>query len=345
MLLEKDRFPILKKLFTLFFRVLPFRTKPGIFEIGKPVKSSPLIVTTDYYLTFKRVVKTLKGVNCFLLIVPSNGINVWCASSGNILNIEKLICAVDSFHLKKYINHNNLILPQLAASGISKWRFERDTDWKIHWGPVDIADLTKYLNENKILQTDESDRFVEFTSKNAFEMSFALTGSIFLRFSWIAFVLLSLKGILIFQSIIWLSSFLGYLLISIKSNTVFSKSYLISILLYFVIIVFFGLTWQIFSLLIISIALLYWTFNSYLPYVPCNYESAFYGKENGPIINSDSCTLCGECLIVCPVNSLTIENGKMVICQSSCISCGACFNQCAYGSIKLPKSNTKNYSH
>lgn len=48
---------------------------------------------------------------------------------------------------------------------------------------------------------------------------------------------------------------------------------------------------------------------------------------------SDKCVKCGGCVGICPVNALTLKEGK-IKCSKDCIDCGACINLCPAGALK-----------
>jgi ferredoxin len=51
-------------------------------------------------------------------------------------------------------------------------------------------------------------------------------------------------------------------------------------------------------------------------------------------IDKKKCIGCGDCLDVCPVEALSLENEKAVV-NDECIDCGACVNTCPEGAISL----------
>jgi ferredoxin len=51
-------------------------------------------------------------------------------------------------------------------------------------------------------------------------------------------------------------------------------------------------------------------------------------------IDKGKCTGCGDCVDVCPVEALSIENEKAVV-NDECIDCGACVNTCPNDAISL----------
>ena len=65
------------------FRLVPWPTQPGLRRVGAPGPFSPVIVTGNYDLTVRRVTRALRGVDAWLVVAPSGGINVGCAAKSN----------------------------------------------------------------------------------------------------------------------------------------------------------------------------------------------------------------------------------------------------------------------
>lgn len=53
-------------------------------------------------------------------------------------------------------------------------------------------------------------------------------------------------------------------------------------------------------------------------------------------IDKAKCTGCGDCVDVCPVESLSIQNKKAIV-NDECIDCGACINVCPSEALSLPE--------
>ncbi|MBU0511519.1 MAG: methyltransferase domain-containing protein [Chloroflexi bacterium] len=162
---------IILDLWTLFFRIMPPypKVKPGLYAIGEPNNKSPVLVTGNFDLTVRRMVKAIDGkVNGWLLVADSAGINVWCAAGGGYFTAEKIIAAVKSSHLEEFVEHHSLILPQLAANGVDGWKIRTETGWGVRWGPVKAEDISEYLAAKR-KKTDEM-RWVQFPIKDRLEM-------------------------------------------------------------------------------------------------------------------------------------------------------------------------------
>ena len=63
-------------------RMFPLPTKTGVQIIGHPNRESPIFVTGNYDLTVRRLRRALQGLNAYLIVANSHGVNIWCAASG-----------------------------------------------------------------------------------------------------------------------------------------------------------------------------------------------------------------------------------------------------------------------
>jgi NAD-dependent dihydropyrimidine dehydrogenase PreA subunit len=51
------------------------------------------------------------------------------------------------------------------------------------------------------------------------------------------------------------------------------------------------------------------------------------------IVDLETCTGCGDCVDVCPVEAIRMENAKAVIDPETCIDCGVCVDECPVNAI------------
>ena len=57
-----------------------YKIEPGIYALGSPDKNSEVLVTANYKLSFDTLRKNLTGLNVWILVLDTKGINVWCAA-------------------------------------------------------------------------------------------------------------------------------------------------------------------------------------------------------------------------------------------------------------------------
>ena len=159
----------------LLFLRIPYKFRTGLYAVGHPGADSPVLVTGNFDLTVRRLVKAIDGkVNVWVLVADSAGINVWCAAGGGNFTAEKVIAALKSSHLDKVVNHHALILPQLCANGVDGWRIRKETGWGVHWGPVRADDVPTYLAAKR--KKTDAMRWVRFPLKDRLEMVTVMLG-------------------------------------------------------------------------------------------------------------------------------------------------------------------------
>jgi NAD-dependent dihydropyrimidine dehydrogenase PreA subunit len=156
------------------FRLFPFPTKTGLRIIGSPGPDAPVLVTCNFDLTVRRVMKALAGLDCYLLVAPSHGINVWCASGGGIFNVHSVISVLKTSRIAEKVNHRTLILPQFSAPGVDIRRVEQETEWRCKFGPAYAADIPAYL-EAGMKKTDAMRR-AKFPLRDRLQMAVMWAG-------------------------------------------------------------------------------------------------------------------------------------------------------------------------
>lgn len=134
---------------------------PGLYCVGSPDRSSPVLVTANYKLSFDALRFSLAGQDAWVLVLDTRGVNVWCAAGKGTLSTDELVRRVQAVRLAEVVSHRELVLPQLAATGVSAFKARRACGFSVLWGPVRAADLPAFLAADK--QADEPMRRVTFT--------------------------------------------------------------------------------------------------------------------------------------------------------------------------------------
>lgn len=145
-----------------------YRVTPGLYAIGSPAPEDPVLVTANYKLSFDALRHQLTGVNAWIMVVDTRGINVWCAAGKGSFSSQEVIESIQRFQLGEIVCHRELILPQLAATGVSAQEVKKGCGWSILFGPIRASDLRCYLQHGKV--ADETMREVTFTLKERLEL-------------------------------------------------------------------------------------------------------------------------------------------------------------------------------
>ncbi len=122
-----------------------YAVRPGLYAAGAPTPESPVLVTANYKLSFDALRQELPGIDAWILVLDTKGINVWCAAGKGTFGTEELVARAAEVGLHQVVSHRRLILPQLAAPGVSAPAVQRLSDWRVVYGPVRAADIPAWL--------------------------------------------------------------------------------------------------------------------------------------------------------------------------------------------------------
>lgn len=125
------------------------RVDPGLYALGNPTTESPVFVTANYSLSFDALRSSLTGVDGYILVLDTKGINVWCAAGKGTFGTDEIVNQVFSTRLKDVVTHRKLILPQLGAPGVAAHQVKQRTGFWVEYGPVRAADIPEYLETHK----------------------------------------------------------------------------------------------------------------------------------------------------------------------------------------------------
>ena len=121
------------------------RVTVGLYAIDNPLPSSPVFVTANYKLSFDALRSVLTGIDSYILVLETFGINVWCAAGKGTFGTDELVQRIEVTGLAQVVSHRKLVLPQLGAPGVAVDVVRRRTGFRVTFGPVRAEDLPEYL--------------------------------------------------------------------------------------------------------------------------------------------------------------------------------------------------------
>lgn len=145
-----------------------YRVSPGLYAVGNPDPGSDVFVTANYKLSFDALRKNLAGVNGWILVLDTKGVNVWCAAGKGTFGTKELVNRISLVSLDKIVNHKRLILPQLGATGVSAFKVKEESGFNVHYGPVRAADIKKFVDNG--YRADKEMRKVTFGLKDRIKL-------------------------------------------------------------------------------------------------------------------------------------------------------------------------------
>lgn len=125
----------------------PIQVKPGVYEILKPNENSPLMITTNFSLTYFTVSGDVENskVPSWLMVVDSEGLSVLTAFAAGKLTAELVAKNLDESGIKQKVKHRKIIIPGMIARMSGK--LKELTSWEVVVGPRESSGLPVFLRE------------------------------------------------------------------------------------------------------------------------------------------------------------------------------------------------------
>jgi hypothetical protein len=118
---------------------------PGLYALGSPGPDAEVFATANYKMSFDALRSSLDGLDAWILVLDTKGINVWCAAGKGSFGTKELASRIASTRLSSIVAHREIVLPQLGASGVSAPEVARRSGFRVRWGPVRAADIKAWL--------------------------------------------------------------------------------------------------------------------------------------------------------------------------------------------------------
>lgn len=125
----------------------PVSVEAGLITIGEPDENSPVMLTTNFALTYYTVANDIENakLDSYLLVVDSEGMSVESAVAGRKMTADTVADAIKEFKIEEKVKHRNIIIPGRSArlSG----EIQEVSGWSVSVGPLDSSGIPSYLSE------------------------------------------------------------------------------------------------------------------------------------------------------------------------------------------------------
>ncbi len=327
-------------------RMFPHPVPAGLIRIGDPGRTSPVLLTSNFALTVRRLRRVLAGRDVWVLAADTHGINVWCAAGGGHLTHHQVIAAVRSTGIGDLVDHRELVLPQLAATGVERRRITAATGWRSRWGPARLEDLPAFLDRG--LRVIPRERRMRFPLRERLEMAslwavwtalieggvFTLVGGWRVGIGVAALVLLTVTGIFAALPRLpvrgprrWLTYAGGA---AVGAGIGWAAALALGA----------AATGRTFALeaaaAVIAMAVLSLDLAGTTPWYPSTINT--FRNTARIDLEAGRCTFAGDCVQVCPAGVLHLD-GRLhrvrIARPGACLQCGACIVQCPSDALRF----------
>jgi acetyl-CoA decarbonylase/synthase complex subunit gamma len=123
----------------------PLQIEPKLYSVGQVTDNSPLLVTTNFSLSYYTVLSEVETskVPSYILSVDTEGMSVLTAWAAEKFNAEKITAAINKSNLKAMLRHNKVVIPGYVA--VLSGDLEDQSGWKVIVGPKEAAGIPSFL--------------------------------------------------------------------------------------------------------------------------------------------------------------------------------------------------------
>jgi NAD-dependent dihydropyrimidine dehydrogenase PreA subunit len=329
-------------------RMVPWPGKTGLLEIGHPGRGSPVLVTGNFRLTVERVRRALRGLDAYVLVANSRGVNVWCSATGGLLTNHDVLSALKTSGIEERVDHRQVILPQLAATGVEGKALEQKSGWKVVWGPVYAHDLPAFLHSGLTKGTEM--REVRFPWTQRLEMAVFWAFPISLIWALIA-VLLRRQALVPGVLLVWVLALALYMVYPLYGRWLEpgwrGRGVVFGVLAVLWLVVMLGLVgyaralgpstwgvtarWGIFTFVVLIVMGI-----DFLGSTPLYKSGLLEDRLLRVVLDSQRCRGVGYCQEVCPRGCYEVDRTRhtaRIARPERCVQCGACIVQCPFDAL------------
>lgn len=175
-------------------RRMSYAVPPGLYAVGSPDARSPVFLSANYKFSFDLLRASLDGMSGWILVLDTQGVNVWCAAGKGTFGTDELVRRVESSGLGRVVAHRTVILPQLGASNVAAHEVLKRAKFRVVYGPVRAADIKLFVDAG--MKATPEMRRVKFTLRDRLVLAPEELAGVFSRKIVLVFVAAWLAGVL-----------------------------------------------------------------------------------------------------------------------------------------------------
>jgi acetyl-CoA decarbonylase/synthase complex subunit gamma len=127
----------------------PIQVQPGLYEINNPKPDSPVLVTTNFSITYFSVANEVEGsgLPAWLLVTDAEGMSVLTAWAAGKFDAERIAKSIKGFNVGEKVTRKLVVLPGHVA--VLSGEVEAELPgWEVRVGPREAVDIPKFLKQS-----------------------------------------------------------------------------------------------------------------------------------------------------------------------------------------------------
>ncbi|MCM8770636.1 MAG: acetyl-CoA decarbonylase/synthase complex subunit gamma [Candidatus Omnitrophica bacterium] len=123
----------------------PLQIEPKVYPVGQVNEKSPVLVTTNFSLTYYTVLGEVEAsrIPSYIMSVDTEGMSVLTAWAAEKFTPDKISSSIESFGVKNLVRHNRLVIPGYVA--VMSGDLEEKSGWQVIVGPKEASGIPAFL--------------------------------------------------------------------------------------------------------------------------------------------------------------------------------------------------------
>jgi acetyl-CoA decarbonylase/synthase complex subunit gamma len=123
----------------------PVAVEPKLYEVGEVGNESPVLVTTNFSLSYYSVEGEVEAsrVAAYIISVDTEGTSVLTAWASDKFNAETISQAMKAADIEQKVSHRQIVIPGFVA--VLSAGIEDESGWSVQIGPKEASGLPSYL--------------------------------------------------------------------------------------------------------------------------------------------------------------------------------------------------------
>lgn len=123
----------------------PIQVESKIYTVGNVTDQSPVLVTTNFSLTYFTMQPEVEGskVPSYIVVVNTEGMSVLTAFAADKLNEKVITKALNDYKVSEQVKHKKVIIPGYIA--VLSGKLEAESGWQVMVGPREASAIPSYL--------------------------------------------------------------------------------------------------------------------------------------------------------------------------------------------------------
>lgn len=125
----------------------PVQVEPKVYEVGGVNENSPVIVTTNFSITYYTVAGEVEAskVGAYIIACDCEGMSVLTAWAAEKFTPEVISNTLKTSGITERVKHRNVIIPGYVA--MMSGKLEEESQWKVLVGPREASGLPSFLKQ------------------------------------------------------------------------------------------------------------------------------------------------------------------------------------------------------